>query len=436
MVSFPRYEKYKDSGVEWLGKIPEHWGMLPIRAIFEDRREKNTGEKTDFILSVMKDRGIIPYDEKGSVGNNKSENIENYKLVYPGDLVINKMNAIIGSLGISPYYGALSQVYFVLYPRDKVQANEYYFGYLFQIKSFQRSLIKIAKGIMELRESIDFNQFKKLLLPIPSIKEQKRIVEFLDRKTEEIDRAIAHKKRLIELLEEQKTILINQAVTKGLNPNVPMKDSGIEWLGEIPEHWEIKKIKYVFDFIGGATPSKENLEFWNGGIIWISPRDMKERYLSSSYNTITRKALEKTKINLLPQKTLLIVVRGMILARKIPIALTTNEVTINQDMKGLIVKSNKNKAEYLCMLFEGINKVFSSLLEEAGHGTKTLPTENLGNLIIPLPTTKEQEQIVDFIQYQEKKFISLSRNIENQIKKIKELKQILIAEAVTGKIKI
>ena len=112
-TNMQKYPAYKDSGIEWSGMVPENWGALPIRAIFEERNEKNEGRKTEFILSVTKDRGVIPYDEKGAIGNNKSEDIERYKLVYPNDFVINKMNVVIGSLGMSKYFGAFSQVYLV-----------------------------------------------------------------------------------------------------------------------------------------------------------------------------------------------------------------------------------------------------------------------------------------------------------------------------------
>jgi len=119
MTKLKPYKQYKESGVEWLGKIPEDWNTGPIRQIFENRNERNSGLQTEKVLSVMKNRGVIPYEEKGNVGNKKSENIEKYKIVYKNDLVINKMNAIIGSLGVSDYHGALSPVYFVLKIKDK-----------------------------------------------------------------------------------------------------------------------------------------------------------------------------------------------------------------------------------------------------------------------------------------------------------------------------
>ena len=242
---FKRYPVYKDSGMEWCNITPSHWHQLPIRAIFEERNEKNNGPKTDFILSVTKDRGVIPYDEKGAIGNNKSEDIERYKVVYPNDFVINKMNVVIGSLGLSKYFGAFSQVYLVYKSKSSQISINYYF-YLFSNPPFYKSLIKYCTGIMELRESLNKADFKKIVLPFPDIDTQTAIANFLDKKTAKIDNAIAQKEKLIALLKEKKQIIIQNAVTKGLNPNAKMKDFGVEWIGGIPEWWEVVANKVLF----------------------------------------------------------------------------------------------------------------------------------------------------------------------------------------------
>ncbi|HCC82356.1 MAG TPA: hypothetical protein DEQ25_14240 [Methylophaga sp.] len=152
------------------------------------------------------------------------------------------MNVVIGSLGLSKYFGALSQVYIVLRPKTK-SFNIRYYAYLFHNEPFYKSLIRYCTGIMELRESLNKEQFKQLYLPFPTFEEQTLIANFLDKKTAQIDEAIAIKEQQINLLKERKQIIIQQAVTQGLDPNVPMKDSGVDWIGEIPEHWEVKKMK-------------------------------------------------------------------------------------------------------------------------------------------------------------------------------------------------
>ena len=237
-----RYPEYKDSDVEWSGKMPHHWRLSRIDSLFFRRREKNTNIISDNILSVLKDRGVIRYEDKGNIGNKVSDKIENYQLVYAGDIVVNNMNVTIGSVGRSDQFGALSGIYIVLASKgDNVDMG--YYEYVFKIRPFQKSLIQISSGLMEIREALNFIQFKALKLPTPPINEQTQIAAFLDHKTGQIDELIRIKERRIELLQEQRTALINQAVTKGLDPNVEMKPSGVEWIGEIPAHWEIIKLR-------------------------------------------------------------------------------------------------------------------------------------------------------------------------------------------------
>lgn len=434
IAKIPTYEAYTDSDNDYSGKVPIDWGLVPIRAIFEESNEKNDGPVTEHILSVTRDRGVIPYDEKGAIGNNKSEDIERYKLVYENDLVINKMNVVIGSLGLSKYFGALSQVYIVLRPKSNRFSIRYY-AYMFHNEPFYKSLIRYCTGIMELRESLNKDQFKQLYLPFPSLEEQTLIANFLDKQTTKIDEAIAIKEQQIALLKERKQIIIQKAVTQGLDPNAPMKDSGVDWIGEMPAHWEVKKLKYMVRFYGGGTPSKDNKDYWGGDISWVSPKDMKMPFISSSIDTITELAVKKSSVKLIEEGAILIVVRGMILAKKIPVAIATKKLTINQDMKALVVSDGSLPVFLMCLL-DGLHETLSTLLEESGHGTKTLPTEKLGSLNLPIPPFREQEKIVNFIEDQT---VFFERSIEiqkEQIEKLKEYKTTLINSAVTGKIKV
>ena len=304
------YESYKPTSIEWAPDIPAKWEVQPIRALFNERKERNEGPKTDFILSVMKDIGVIPYDEKGNVGNKKSENIENYKVVYPGDLVVNKMNAIIGSLGISRHHGALSQVYFVLYPKDHSRTNHKYLGYLFRVKPFQQSLIKISKGMMELRESIEFDEFKKLVLPVPPLDEQDRIVAFLDQKTAEIDAAITKKERLIELLEEQRHTLISRAVTCGLNPDVALQENNCEWQVTMPAHWKIQKIKYCSKIFRGKFTHRPRNDprLYDGPYPFIQTGDVARagKFITEFKQTLNERGLRVS--TLIPKGTVVLTI--------------------------------------------------------------------------------------------------------------------------------
>ncbi len=248
-VELKPYPAYKHSGLPWLGRIPEHWQATPLRAILSERREVNTSREVSQVLSVMRDIGVIPYEEKGDVGNKRSEDISRYKIVRPNDIVMNSMNVIIGSVGLSRYTGCLSPVYYVLTTRQLRDHEPRYYDYTFKCKPFQRSLVRIGNGILAHRMRIPMEMLKQELLPIPPLPEQQAIVRFLDSKLAEIDRLIEGKRKLIELLNEQKAVIINQAVTRGIDPNVRLKPSGIEWIGDIPEHWEVLRLRNVVQLL-------------------------------------------------------------------------------------------------------------------------------------------------------------------------------------------
>ena len=243
-------QKMKYSGVEWIGEIPEDWDIKRLKAVLCERNESNNPIKTDYILSLTNDRGVIPYDEKGDVGNKSKEDLSGYKLAYLNDIVLNSMNVIIGSVALSKYYGCVSPVYYMLYPRNPMDDVRYY-NYIFQTKEFQSKLKGYGNGIMEIRMRIQMSKLNTVELPIPDATTQTRIADFLDDKCGKIDRYIEKQQQIIDKLKEYKQAVITEAVTKGLNPDVPMKDSGIEWIGMIREHWGVAKLANLFTFLGG-----------------------------------------------------------------------------------------------------------------------------------------------------------------------------------------
>ena len=231
------YPAMKDSGVFWLGKVPEHWEVRRIGALLRERGETNYDNNVTDVLSVMRERGVIPYAEKGNVGNKKSDDITRYKIVRPNDIVVNCMNVIIGSVGLSKYTGCLSPVYYVLTRRSVIDDPHYLNAY-FQTKPFQLSLVRIGNGILAHRMRIPMELLKCELFPRPPAAEQAAIVRYLDYMDRRIRKYIRAKQKLIKLLEEQKRAIIYRAVTRGLDPNVRIKPSGVDWLGDVPEHWE------------------------------------------------------------------------------------------------------------------------------------------------------------------------------------------------------
>lgn len=235
--------------MKWLGEVPEHWETLRLGNLLRERGEVNSNGKINQVLSVLRNRGVIPYSEKGNIGNKMSEDITRYKVVRPNDIVVNCMNVIIGSVGLSRYTGCLSPVYYVLTRRSEDDDPRYLNAY-FQTKPFQDSLVRIGNGILAHRMRIPMELLKCEPFPRPPSEEQTAIARYLDHIGRRINRYVQAKQKLIALLEEQKQAIIQEAVTGRIDvrtgkPYAAYKDSGVEWLGEVPEHWEVRRLRNV-----------------------------------------------------------------------------------------------------------------------------------------------------------------------------------------------
>ena len=242
-----RYEKYIDSNLPWEEKIPSHWDIRPISHVFEERKERNNNGKNNFILSVLKDRGVIPYTDKGNIGNKASENINNYKVVYPNDFVLNSMNMMIGSLGKSNYSGVLSQVYYVLKLLNTTEYDINYISYLFQNRSLYESFRILGKGILNHRLRVPIQLLKYVKIPIPPINEQIQIANYLDWKINEIDRLIQ--------VEKEKQILVKNIFDNKLKRKyISLKKYNMVSLKRICTVFSGKEVVDEIDFKEGAIP--------------------------------------------------------------------------------------------------------------------------------------------------------------------------------------
>ena len=432
VTAFPKYERYKDSGVEWLGEIPEHWEAKRVFSAFNERVERGNDELP--ILNISIKNGVQQERPEGDREQRTIEDRTAYKRAAAGDIAYNTMRMWQGAVGDVPVDGLISPAYVVARPIKDI--NTRYYSYLFRGEHFQVETNRHSYGIVSDRNRLYWLGFKNIVIPIPSRPDQDRIVTFLDRKTAEIDALIAKKQRQIKLLDEQKAILINRAVTQGLNPNAKLKPSGIEWIGGIPDHWDVKRLGAISQFTSGGTPSKERGDFWNGEIPWVSPKDMKRPVLDSAIDGVTAKALESTNLKLLPVYSLLIVVRGMILQRFVPLAVNSVPVTINQDMKGLVLKRESASSLFVATLLSACQAVFDQIVDEAGHGTKCIRTENLKSILLPIPPYSEQDEILCQIEKVRQGVDSIQRINTTEIQSLKTLRSTLIAHAVTGKIKV
>ena len=255
----------KDSGISWLGEYPSDWELKKIKYCLQERVEKNNPVRTTEILSLTAKQGVIPYDQKEGGGNKPKEDVSAYRLAYPGDIVMNRMNILSGSVGLSQYFGCVSPVYYMLRPW-KVTEDVRYYNYTFQTTMFQRSLFGLGNGILikesgngklnTIRMRIPMDKFGELFIPVAPIDEQQRIADFLDAKCAKIDALVADIQSQIDTLEQYKRSVITETVTKGLNPDAEMKDSGVQWIGDTPAHWGVIRGKYILRYM--QKPVREN----------------------------------------------------------------------------------------------------------------------------------------------------------------------------------
>ena len=252
MTTLKPYPAYKDSGVPWLGMVPTHWKVLPNRALFMEVNDRNYPQEP--LLSVTIGRGVIQQSDllkNSSKKDSSNENKSNYKLVQSGDITYNKMRAWQGAIGISDFRGIVSAAYVVVRPRSKLETR--YFHHLFRIPAFSKEAERWSYGITSDQWSLRAEDFKQIYSILPTLEEQNRIVDFLDHIDHRVSRFIRVKRRMIALLNEQKQAIIHRAVTRGLDPDVHLKPSGVEWLGDVPEHWEVKRLRNLTTHITSGS---------------------------------------------------------------------------------------------------------------------------------------------------------------------------------------
>ncbi len=418
------YPNYKDSEIDWIGLTPTDWQALPLRAALVERKEKNRSLVSDNILSVMKDVGVIRYADKGDIGNKSSTRPENYKIVHPGDIVINSMNLVIGSVGQSREFGVTSSVYIIYAPRTE-DINATYYSYIFRNRSFQKHMARFGKGIMELRESIKPIDLKNQILPIPPKDTQDKIVEFLDEKTATIDRIIEKKQRQIELLKEKRAAVINHTVTKGLDPKAKLVDSGVEWMGEIPSDWDKEKLKFVAP-LRNTKANKEKVDLPYVGLEHIESAT--GRLLKSE-----EKAEPESVVNLFEKGDVLFSKLRPNLAK---VLLPEFDGMSTGELLALTPNTTKIIPSYL--FYKLISRDFINKVCDSVYGAK-MPRANwnlIGSLYITYPSISEQKKIVDHINKKVEKIDAALELIQDSIKTLQEFKSSLISHAVTGKIKV
>lgn len=440
-MSLPRYGEYKDSGVEWLGEVPTHWVLLKVKAFTQfcgggtPSRDNPAFWNGDTPWVSPKDmkferiKGAEEYITDEGLLNSSSS------LVDPGRLLMVVRSGILKHtipVAINDVPVALNQDMKALRFKEELANSEFFLRWVQGLNDVL--LLAWAKQGATV-ESIEHNYLAETLVPLPPLSEQSAIAVFLDRETGKIDALIAEQEKLLTLLAEKRHATISHAVTRGLNPNAPMKNSGVLWLGEVPAHWRVTPLKYLVSLKSGGTPSKERLEYWDGSVPWASARDLKTETLSDTTEHVTELAVESGVATLLPAGTVLVVVRGMILARLFPVTELLVPMAINQDLKGVLAAPGLDSS-FLAWLLRGTADESLTRLDEAGHGTKALRMDAWTSMDLPIPPEEEQREIAEFIRRRTTELDELRRESERAIALLKERRSALIAAAVIGKIDV
>ncbi|MCK6995974.1 restriction endonuclease subunit S [Enterobacter asburiae] len=435
MAKYKAYPEYKDSGVEWLGEVPNHWKTISISRLFS--RVKRTGYTEKELLSVYRDYGVIPKSSRDDNNNKPSEDLSPYQLVQPNDLVMNKMKAWQGSIAISEYEGIVSPAYFVYQPNNSLfeLAHPKYVHYLLRNPIYVTQYLSRSKGIRVNQWDLDPDEFRNIEILLPSKVEQEKIYSFLDHETAKIDNLIEKQQQLIELLKEKRQAVISLAVTKGLNPDVPMKDSGVEWLGDVPEHWGITKLKWVGRTTSGGTPTTSKFEIYyeDGHIPWIRTTDLNNGELFDTPIRITSKAVNDTACSILPVGSVLLGMYGG--AGSIgKHAILRFESTINQAVCG-VLPCGRILPDFLHKYYEFYRPFW--MIDAAGtRKDPNIGQDNIKEGIILIPPFEEQVEINNHIDNMRNIYECIIENALEGMDLLQERRTALISAAVTGKIDV
>lgn len=406
-----RYNEYKDSGVQWLGEIPSHWELKHLRNFLTIFSEKGHGDKQ--LLSVTREKGVILRDKDNKEENHNfvPDDLSGYKHLCAGDFVINKMKSWQGSYGVSEYEGIVSPAYFTCKLRG---VDPKFFSRAIRSKAYIGFFMQYSKGIRVDQWDLDPNSMKDIPFVLPTLPEQQAIATNLDTATAKIDEAIAQQQKMIDLLNERKQIIINNAVTKGLNPDAPMKDSGVDWIGEIPEHWMTRRMRYLCKI---KTGDKDTINRVDEGKYPFYVRSPKVERINSY--TFDGEAVLMAGDGVGAGKVFHYV-NGKFGCHQ--------RVYIFHDIKNI-------NGEYLYFYMKSL---FKHTIEQlsAKSTVDSVRLNMIQDFIVAIPTNEEQTSILSYLHKQIEKFDVAIANATKQIALLQERKQIIINDVVTGKVKV
>ena len=392
----------KETGIQWIGKIPDSWALDRLQWHMDEVKESNDPVQTKQVLSLTNKLGVIPYEDKGEQGNKAKEKLNEYKLAYPNTIVANSMNILIGSVGKCDYFGCVSPVYYVFKPKDNENID--FLNYIFQSTQFQKELRKYSNGILEIRLRVSASDILKRQVAFPSLDIQNKIVAFLNKKTTEIDSLIGIENQQIDKLKDYKQAVIRDAVTKGLISNVPMKDSGNEWIGFIPTEWNVCRFKNVITIANGKEIEVDGGEipvYGSGGIFKYTDRPL---FTGSSLLLGRKGTIDKPML-----------VNGSFW--------TVDTMFYTSEIRNIDEK----------FLFYCAKTLINFDFYKSGSVLPSMTQTELNNIYITYPDIKTQKEIALFLDNKCAEIDTLISIKQKKIDDLNEYKKSLIYEYVTGK---
>jgi type I restriction enzyme S subunit len=429
IAAYPKHDSFKPSGFDWVGDVPSHWDVEKLGSMLTAVSEKNHPDLP--LLSITREQGVIERDIEDQDSNHNfiPDDLSGYKLLREGQFGMNKMKAWQGSYGVSAHTGIVSPAYFIFdFARE---VDPHFFNIAIRSKLYVSYFGSASDGVRVGQWDLNQSRMRQIPILLPPLPEQRAIAAFLDGKCATIDEAVRIKEEQITLLRERRQILIQQAVTRGLNPAAPMKDSGIDWIGQIPAHWEVKRLKHISDIFRGKFTHRPRNDprMYDGEYPFFQTGDVARAgmFLSEYRQTLNESGLRVS--TLIPKGTILIT-----------IAANIGDVTI-LDIDGCFPDSvvgfrprPEIERDFLYFSMSAMKIIFMN--NSIANAQANLNVDRIGGISVTLPPKSEQAKIVNYVQAASQKTERAISFKEDQIAALKEYKTSLINAAVTGKIKV
>ncbi len=383
----------------------------------------------DDVVTCFRDGVVTLRKNRRTEGFTESLQEIGYQGIRVGDLVVHTMDAFAGAVGVSDSNGKGTPVYSVC--TIQTHANSHYYAAVIREMARSHWVAALATGIRERSTDFRYSTLAVQPLPLPPLDEQKTITRFLDHVNERIDRYIRSKERFITLLEEQRQAIVHQAVTRGLDPDIPLKSTVVEWLSRIPEHWNIRQAKRMFAIGSGTTPPTDSNGLYGGGVPWVTTSELRESVITSTQKTLTEKALQQlSALKIHPTGSVAVAMYGATIGRA---GILGVPATVNQAC--CVFSGNKDiDSWYFFFYIQSIRQYLLSM--GYGGGQPNLSQKVLKSIPVPIPPLEEQEQIIDHISRANTKIQAGIDNTRYQIELLREYRTRLTTDVVTGQLDV